>query len=47
MTVFAISHQDEAKNPKVGAIKNGRLVPDYLQTSSVQTCNSIYLVNRF
>jgi hypothetical protein len=40
VTVFAVSHQGEAKNtPKVGAIKNSRLVPDYLQT-----CNSTMLV---
>jgi hypothetical protein len=31
VTVFAVSHQGEAKK-KVGAIKNSRLVPDYLQT---------------
>jgi hypothetical protein len=39
LTVFAISHQGEAKNPNVGAIKNSRLVPDYLQT-----CNSTFRI---
>jgi hypothetical protein len=37
LTVFAISHQGEAKKSNVGAIKNSRLVPDYLQT-----CNSTF-----
>ena len=32
VTVFAISHHDEPKNPKVDAIKNNRLIPKYLQT---------------
>jgi hypothetical protein len=35
VTVFAISHQGEAKNPNVGAIKNSRLVPDYLKNVTV------------
>jgi hypothetical protein len=39
VTVFAISHQGEAKNPNVGAIKNSRLVPDYLKT-----CNSTFRI---
>jgi hypothetical protein len=28
VTVFAISHHDEPKNPKVDAIKNKRLIPN-------------------
>jgi hypothetical protein len=38
VTVFAISHQGEAKNPKVGAIKNSRLVADYIQTCIITFC---------
>jgi hypothetical protein len=30
VTVFAISHHDEPKNPNVDAIKNNRLIPNYL-----------------
>jgi hypothetical protein len=42
VTVFAISHHDEPKNPKVDAIKNNRLIPNYLQTCSSTFC--IYIV---
>jgi hypothetical protein len=42
VTVFAISHHDEPKKPKVDAIKNNRLIPNYLQTCSSTFC--IYIV---
>jgi hypothetical protein len=45
VTVFAISHHDEPKNPKVDAIKNNRLIPNYLQTSSSTFC--IYIVEKY
>jgi hypothetical protein len=45
VTVFAISHHDESKNPKVDAIKNNRLIPNYLQTCSSTFC--IYIVEKY
>ena len=45
VTVFAISHHDEPKNPKVDAIKNNRLIPNYLQTCSSTFC--IYIVEKY
>jgi hypothetical protein len=35
VTVFAISHHDEPKNPNVDAIKNNRLIHNYLQTCRI------------
>ena len=45
LPVFAISHHDEPKKPKVDAIKNNRLVPNYLQTCSSTFC--IYIVEKY
>jgi hypothetical protein len=45
VTVFAISHHDEPKNPKVDVIKNNRLIPNYLQTCSSTFC--IYIVEKY
>ena len=45
VTVFAISHHDEPKKPKVDAIKNNRLIPNYLQTCSSTFC--IYIVEKY
>jgi hypothetical protein len=45
VTVFTISHHDEPKNPKVDAIKNNRLIPDYLQTCS--STFRIYIAGKY
>jgi hypothetical protein len=45
VTVFAISPHDEPKKPKVHAIKNNRLIPNYLQTCSSTLC--IYIVEKY
>jgi hypothetical protein len=45
VTVFAISHHDEPKNPKVDAIKNNRLIPNLFTTRSSTFC--IYIVEKY
>jgi hypothetical protein len=45
VTVFAISHHDGPKKTKVDAIKNNRLIPNYLQTYSSTFC--IYIVGKY
>jgi hypothetical protein len=45
VTVSAISNHDEPKKPKVDAIKNNRLIPNYLQTCSSSFC--IYIVEKY
>ena len=45
VTVSEISHHDEPKKTKVDAIKNNRLIPNYLQTCSCTFC--IYIVEKY